>query len=152
MKNYIPKLLSVLLLILISNASFAHKALEKPASFKTVYKKRSNSGFSIINNTGVSFVSVTISGLDDSGAAKTQTIYGIADGNSDYFDFYSDGPLHSVAVSIVTSSPSIYAFDVRTPLYSQIYSVINYSANPKTFYIPDNENEEIVIECYSEDY
>jgi len=152
MKNHIPKLLSVLLLILIANSSFAYSPSQKPAPFKTHYKKRSNSGFSIINNTGASFVSVVISGLDDSGVAKTQTIYGIADGNSDYFDFYTDGPLHSVAVTITTSSPAIYAFDVRTPAYGQIYAVINYSASPRTFYIPDNQNEEIVIDCYREDY
>jgi len=152
MKNHIPKLLALLLFILITDSAFANKTLANPAAAQTQYKKRSNSGFSIINHTGADFVSVTISGLDDSGNAKTQTIYGIANGNSDYFDFYTDGPLHSVAVTIVTSSPSVYAFDVRTPAYAQIYAAINYSANPKTFYIPDNENEEIVLDCYSEDY
>ncbi|MBO9674808.1 MAG: hypothetical protein J7577_15275 [Sphingobacteriaceae bacterium] len=152
MKNHIPKLLSVLIFVLIAHVSFASRTGGKTNPFQTSYKKRNNAGFSIINHTGVDFVSVTISGLDINGNAQTQTIQGIANGNSDYFDFYSYGALHSVSVTIVTSSPSVYAFDVRTQLYSHIYSTINYNVNPKTFYIPDNENEEIIIECYSENY
>jgi len=152
MKNHIPKLFTALLLVLFVNFSFANKIAGKTIPLQTAYKKRNNVGFSIINHTGVDFVSITVSGLDINGNTQTQTIQGIANGNSDYFDFYNYGSLHSVSVTIVTSSPSVYAFDVRTQLYSQIYSTINYNTNPKTFYIPDNENEEIIIECYSEDY
>ncbi|MDQ8052058.1 MAG: hypothetical protein REI78_03490 [Pedobacter sp.] len=138
-------------LLLTVSSAFANVRPSDPPS-KTSYRKRDNYGFTLYNYTGVNFNSVTISGYDSTNTLQSVTLYNIAHLNSEYWDFWNVGPLHSIAVTISMASSVVYAFDVHNSAWSRIYDTINYSGTPRTFYIPDNENNELTIECYTEDW
>ena len=148
MKNQIFKLFCAIALVMSVNVAFANGMINKSQPSKTFYK-RNNSGFNVINHTGTTFTSVTISGLDENNVSWTLTSYDIPDDGSDYIDF--GFPIHSVSVTINTSASVVYAFDVWNAT-TKLYDTINYNGTPRTFYIPDNDNTELTLECYSEDY
>lgn len=148
MKNQIFKLFCAIALLMSVNVAFANGLINKNLPSKTFYK-RNNSGFNVINHTGTTFTAVTISGLDENNVSWTLTAYDIPDDGSDYIDF--GFPIHSVSVTIHTSATVVYAFDVWNAT-TKLYDTINYNGTPRTFYIPDNDNTELTLECYSEDY
>ncbi len=150
MKNQLIKMFCVCAMVLFSTHTFANTVKTKEPHSKTSYKKKNNFGFEVINHTRVNFVSVTISGLDSSNNPLTLTINDIPHNGSNYF-YFDEGPIHSVSVTITTASPVVYAFDVWNAS-SRVYDIINYNGSPRTFYIPDNNNNELYIECYTEDW
>lgn len=143
------KLLCALALVISLNQVYANPKPGKPTS-RTDYKKKTlgSSGVIVYNYTASAFTDVEVSGVDEFNQPWTLN-QSIASNDSFYFDF--GFPITSIQVKITTASSIYYAFDCRDyNTYAQVYDTINYFNNPRTFYLPDTEYNELSIECYTE--